>query len=302
MNTNIKTFLQVVKDGNLSTASKNLYVSQSTVSSRIKQLEQELNMTLFYRQKGQKEVELTEMGKQYLVLAEQLQSIHKDIDLLQKNTNYKTITIGSVDSINNFTFLPFYKQMLQMFPNLNLEIKTHHSDQIHTLIMNQLIDIGFVFRRLPTQNIIATNLFSEPMQLVANKASSYDSTTSIKDLKRNNEIYLEWNPEYVQWHHQNWNDFERPYILVDTGSMIPNYIADNKQAWSIVPKSVALSFSHNENISVYDITPSPPHQHCYMITSKYPKYSRIESINLIQSNLRTFLMNSSWIDPIESPK
>ena len=48
----IETFLTAVTYGSISAAAKYLYVSQSTISSRIQQLESELGVQLLIRQKG----------------------------------------------------------------------------------------------------------------------------------------------------------------------------------------------------------------------------------------------------------
>ena len=53
MNINqIEAFLEVVSSKNISEAARKLYVSQSTVSQRIKELEEELKITLFIREQG----------------------------------------------------------------------------------------------------------------------------------------------------------------------------------------------------------------------------------------------------------
>lgn len=48
----IETFLCVVTCKNISAAAKALYISQSTVSARIQQLEAELGVSLLIRKKG----------------------------------------------------------------------------------------------------------------------------------------------------------------------------------------------------------------------------------------------------------
>ena len=76
MNINqIEAFLEVVSSKNISEAARKLYVSQSTVSQRIKELEEELKITLFIREQGNREVELTALGLDFLVMAEQWYSM-----------------------------------------------------------------------------------------------------------------------------------------------------------------------------------------------------------------------------------
>ena len=53
-------FIMVAQSGNLSEASKKLFISQPAVSKAIRQLENELDTTLFYR--SSRGVKLTEEG------------------------------------------------------------------------------------------------------------------------------------------------------------------------------------------------------------------------------------------------
>ena len=55
----IETFLTLNKTGSLTKAAETLYVSQPTVSHRLKDLEEELGISLLMRGKGQRRIELT---------------------------------------------------------------------------------------------------------------------------------------------------------------------------------------------------------------------------------------------------
>ena len=71
MDTNlIKTFISLAETKNFNKTAENLYISQPTVSMRIKQLEDELGQTLFDRDK--RNVELTAAGYAYLQYANKI--------------------------------------------------------------------------------------------------------------------------------------------------------------------------------------------------------------------------------------
>lgn len=69
-------FVKVAEVGNFSHASKLIGVGQSTISTRIKKLEQSLNVTLFRR--TTKSMELTDVGKKLLSAVQD-----KELDLIQ---------------------------------------------------------------------------------------------------------------------------------------------------------------------------------------------------------------------------
>ena len=53
----IETFLMIVKTKNITKTAENLFLSQPTVSHRLKLLEDELNVKLLNRKKGYKQIE-----------------------------------------------------------------------------------------------------------------------------------------------------------------------------------------------------------------------------------------------------
>ena len=57
----MKYFMEVVNQGGMTNASKSLYIAQPTISKAIKDIENELKMTLFDRQK--RYLVLTDAGK-----------------------------------------------------------------------------------------------------------------------------------------------------------------------------------------------------------------------------------------------
>lgn len=104
----IETFLAVITYGTISHAAKNLFVSQSTVSSRILSLEKELGSELLVRSKGIKNVELTPYGSSFVPLARQWDSLWKDTHNLKKQRQYETLTIAGIDSVNNHTLVDLF--------------------------------------------------------------------------------------------------------------------------------------------------------------------------------------------------
>ena len=62
---NVETFLSVVRNQSISLAAQELYISQPTVSARLRQLEEDLGITLIHRRKGVRSIELTPEGVKF---------------------------------------------------------------------------------------------------------------------------------------------------------------------------------------------------------------------------------------------
>lgn len=69
---NIEVFLAIARTRSISKAAKTLFVSQSTVSYRLKLLEEELDCKLIERGRGQNQSLLTKEGETFFPIAERL--------------------------------------------------------------------------------------------------------------------------------------------------------------------------------------------------------------------------------------
>ncbi|MGQ0286505.1 LysR family transcriptional regulator [Pasteurellaceae bacterium 22721_9_1] len=290
----IKTFLTVVEFGNISAASDSLFVTQSTISSRLQSLEQELDVCLMVRSKGIRNIELTSQGKAFVPIAQQWMSLWKDTRQLQQIQDIKTLNIGSVDLVNNFTFVPFFQRYATEHPNVKLGIHTFHSSEIHNLVESRQMDIGFVFSQMKYNDIISKPVYREQMYLICNKNSPYYDFIHPNELSVKNEIFLAWGPDFRQWHDAHWSPYEHPFITVNTGSLISRYLT-KKEHWAIAPMSLVSFLRQYLDISCYRIQEPPTPRVCYQLTHRYAKPSYIETINQFEQSLQNFINSNDNI-------
>ena len=123
-------FNAIVKAGNISTAAKDLFVSQQSLSERIARLEKEIGAALFFRGR---QITLTPVGKRFqeyskAALAAQ-KTMFADLQQLIKTKN-TTISVG----VHTFEPPPFLTLQLirfsQRFPQY--EVKVHPLQNIYT--------------------------------------------------------------------------------------------------------------------------------------------------------------------------
>ena len=99
----LRTFKIVAHHGSISKAAKILCVTQPSITKAIKKLEQQLNMTLFVRDK--KGMILTDNGKTlYRYIVDPINTL-ESVELIAKNikiTDIGKLRIGAGDSTNNY--------------------------------------------------------------------------------------------------------------------------------------------------------------------------------------------------------
>lgn len=284
----IETFLTTVAYGSISAAAKYLFVSQSTVSARIGQLENELGVTLLIRQKGHRSVELTNYGTEFIPLASQWASLWKDTMQLKAGENIQTLTVASVDAVNNYTFVSFFGKFIAEHPNIRMNIRTHHSSEIYSLVEDRVADIGLVFSRINYPDVISRPIYRELMYLICDKESPYHDGIETKDLPADKEIFLNWGLDYRSWHDLHFSPAVHPALSVNTGSMLQRYI--NGDLWGIAPMSVINgAIRSNSNLTYYTIKTPPPPRICYEIRNRFPNVNHTEVIDSFEHELGEFI-------------
>lgn len=292
----ILTFLTVANETNITEASKTLFVSQSTVSQRIKNIETELKIKLFKRDKGVRNIEITEEGKQFLILANQyiyIMDRMKDI----KNYDYSdSLNIGGIDIINSYILYDFFKNVSEKEPqNMNLSIFTHHSNELLNLMETKKLDMAFVYSRFPSKEIFSIPLFHEPMYLITStKNKNLSKNKSYQSFDRRKNIYLKWSAQFELWFSNHWDMEISPYIMVNTGNLLFKYLSDVKDSWAIAPLSVIKSFGI-KNVMILDIDISIPDQDCFQLVSKSLSQYKKDTYQKFQVNLNNYLLNQEDI-------
>ena len=295
----IETFIAIMTYGNITSASNFLHVSQSTVSARIQLLENELGTPLFMRHKGHRTVELTTYGQSFVPMASQWASVFKDSRNLRTLANISTLSVASVDAVNNYTFVPLFNRHIEAFPNIRLTIRTRHSDEIHGLISNRTADIGFVFSHSPYPDIISKPVYRELMYLICRKDSGYYDGMPCSELQPENEIYLHWGLDFQQWHNRFFPPERYPLVSVNTGSMLQHYL-DAPGRWAVAPMSVVRAISHRENLTYCTLSEPPSPRICYMLTNRYPAQRQKAAISTFIHELEEYIDSNPDICTFES--
>lgn len=295
----IATFLSVVTYNNISAAARNLYVSQSTVSTRIRQLEEELGAPLLIRHKGIRTVELTAYGKAFIPIANQWASLWKNTQHIKTLEAVVQLRIASIDAVNNYTFIPLFQKHLEDHSKIKLSINTHHSNEIYSLVENRAADIGFVFSRITYPDIIVSPIYRELMYLICHKDSDYHDDLSCHDLDVSHEVYLNWGVDYQQWHDMHWSPELYPLITVNTGSMLQRYLTVLNR-WSIAPMSVIEgAIRNNPHLTYYTLHEPPAPRICYEIKNRYPNASLSQAIEILDEEIRDFIDHDQSICTFE---
>lgn len=290
----IEAFIMIIETGSLSNAAKKLFISQSTISSKLINLENEIGYPLIERNQGVKEIKLTQKGIEFLEYANRYMSLKKDVELWKENNFFHTIKLSLPHSLNSYLLKPFFYSCL-MEDDIKLSISSHWNSTIYNMLNNKQLDFGLVSRPFSAQNLITEFLFSEEMVFIFNKnSSSYSKMFQLNKLPIEKEIFLDWGPDFDLWHQENYKNMF-PKVKVDTPNLIEKFL-ELKDSWAIVPKYIAYDFQkNNQNIEIY-FNSSLPKRKIYLVKQK--KFSEINTqiIEKFINKLKFFLQNNPFVN------
>lgn len=138
-------FFVVAHCGNISTASKQLYISQPAVSKSIAKLEEDLKTTLFLR--SSRGVKLTMEGE---ILLKQLDSAFTSIQAGEEQLKrigelgMRKLSIGVSSTLCKFILLPYLKDFLRENPHVKISIACQSTYQTIKSLENGTLDIGII--------------------------------------------------------------------------------------------------------------------------------------------------------------
>lgn len=291
----IETFLTLNKTGSLTKAAETLYVSQPTVSHRLKDLEEELGISLLMRGKGQRRIELTQKGEEFVAIAERWLALMAETSALRNQEDEIYLRIGCPDTLNNTVMLPFYRRILNdPTINLKLNLSTHYSYNIYDLLEQHAIDLGFVFHLLKFKNIIVEPVLRERMVLVQESSGAVSGDRIyLNELDPANEICFYWESNYQIWHDQMISKGKRNSIEVDIFQLL-SFFLEEPCKWTIAPLSVARYLKQKQNVVISDIADKrkPPERITYMIKHKDLSEAREADVNLIRDQFLEYFSES----------
>lgn len=232
----IECFLAVCRHKTGSAAAQSLYITQSSLSTRLKTLERELGGQLFHRKKGCREMTLTPAGKEFYNLALQYEMLvekMQNVCLSQPDT----LRISSLNSLGIYLLPTVYERFLQQHPGVRLEIQDMKLPEVGHSIRNGETDLALTAGKTTDNFLVQTSIFSEPMVLICSRQANYPEPVAASQLSSKEEVYIDWNSQFARWHQQIFGN-RQSQIRVSIMAHLRQFM-DREHYWAIVPVSVA---------------------------------------------------------------
>ena len=141
----LKTFIEVQRTRHFGKAAENLYLTQSAVSFRIRQLEQQLGVNLFSRYRNN--IQLTAAGERLLPHAEAmltaLQRARQDVAVSAEQA--VQLSIAATANVWDAFLLQGFINIQRALPGLSWRAESMGKDQIARQVLERHLDLAILF-------------------------------------------------------------------------------------------------------------------------------------------------------------
>lgn len=164
-NRNLEIFVAVAEHGKMSAAAKELFITQSSVSQAIAEIEREYGVRLFDRLS--RSLYLTETGKDFLIYAKRALSLHREMeDFLRDTSRTRRIRIGATVTVGTCLISPLASRLRAIDPDLRIEITVANTHELEEMLLHSQLDIGLVEGHIAHPDLMVDPAMEDDMVLI----------------------------------------------------------------------------------------------------------------------------------------
>jgi len=273
-----RTFLAITANGSFLEASRQLHLTQSTVSARIQRLEDELGARLFVRNRAG--AALTTAGHRFLEYAKRLvltaEQARHEVGLPQR---YRaTLHIGGRIALWE-GFLPrWVGWMRRKADDVLVRSEIGFEEDLMRRLIEGTLDIGLMYTPTHSPGLMVEHLFDETLVLVCTRPNETEPGDDY--------IFIEWGPGFRAQHAQSFPHLDRPSQVANIGWLgIQLTLANGGSCY--LPARMAAPLIDSGRLFRVDGSPEFAHP-AYMV---YPRESDNPVITQAIAGLRELAAN-----------
>ena len=213
----LEAFVETSRRGTVGRAAEALFVTQPTLTARLKALERELNTTLFVR--SGRGMRLTESGRTFLPYAERtLDTAGAGRRVLAELARGESghLALGAAPAVSTYVLPRILRRFRRTHPKVALAVRTGHSEEVLELVLREQVQVGLA-RSLRHPEVDAIPLYEDELVLVVDPAHRFaeEDTVRAEEISDVQLILFDRTSSY----HRLTNEFFRGAGAVPRGVM-----------------------------------------------------------------------------------
>ena len=260
----IECFLAVCRCKTISKAAEMLFITQSSLSTKLKNLEQELGGALFFRRRGSREMVLTPAGQRFYELALQHEELHRKMQRVCKNQR-QVLRVSSLNSLGTYLLPEVYDRFMEQHPEVELQIQDMEIEAASRSLLGGSTDVAFISGKSDDIQLLQTPVFREAMAVICSKSLPVEYG-DFNWLKSYQELYIEWSTGFAQWHQKTIGK-DHSLLTISIMAHLRKFMS-LKDCWAIVPMTVAVGLKKDCPIRILKSDISLPCRDISMLTTE----------------------------------
>ncbi len=262
----IEIFLAVASLGSVSAAAQALYITQPAVSRHLRALEEDLGCPLFHRGRGQRRVELTDQGRDFIQVAEKWRVLWQETREVAAQDQRQLLRAASVGSLVSDLLPPVFRDFLA--PGRALTFHSYHSREAYDYVAQGLVDLALISDHMYNPQVETVPAFRSAMVLLTGPGLPWPERVVPAELDPAKELRLPWNPEYDLWHSFWFSTASSPRAVLDQMSLLEEFFGWQDSwwdSWAIAPAVVAVPMSRKLGLTIRTLENGPPDEIIYYL-------------------------------------
>jgi DNA-binding transcriptional LysR family regulator len=213
-----RTFLAIIHSGSFLNAADRLHVTQTTVSARIRTLEDELGRQLFVRNRSG--AQLTPAGREFERYAQSIVQIWERArhQLAIPAGRTSIIALGGELSLWNPLLLDWLVWMRKRMAKIAIRAQVGVPDQLLEQLRSGVLDIAVLYAPKLLPGFTVKFLQEEQLVLVRRVEKEGD------DAEAADYVQVDWGPQFAAQHGEGPRGFGEPGLMVGLGPLGLSYI------------------------------------------------------------------------------
>lgn len=216
-----RTFLMIAETGSFIEAARRMNVTQSTVSSRVRNLESLLGRQLFDRSKVGAQITIAgeQFQKHALAMVRIWQQAQLDVGFSGQHDQH--LAVGSEATLWQGLLLSWIPTLKAAHPELALTAVTETGPMLTQRLLDGTLDIAVVYQPLQSPGLLIEHLFEEELVLVSSARG---------DARRRTDDYIlvDWGPDFREDHAIAFPKRSGARLTLDIGPMAVDYLLNNE--------------------------------------------------------------------------
>jgi DNA-binding transcriptional LysR family regulator len=162
----LEAFAEVARRQSVSRAADALFVTQPTLTARLKSLERDLDAKLFVR--SRRGMRLSDAGRAFLPYAERtLDTVATGRRLLSELARGEAgqLALGAAPAVSTYVLPRILTRFRTTHPKVSLAVRTGHSEEVLELVLREQVQVG-LGRALRHPEVEAIPLYEDELVLV----------------------------------------------------------------------------------------------------------------------------------------